>query len=49
MPVISMFYSIIAKMFNNNNQKYHLSHIYVEYQDFVAVVAIDNGVKIFII
>jgi len=43
MPVISMFYGIIVRMFNNDNQKHHLPHIHVEYQDFAAVVAIDNG------
>lgn len=31
MPVISMFYGIIVRMFNNDNQKHHAPHIHVEY------------------
>lgn len=40
MPVISMFYGIIVRMFNNDNQKHHAPHIHVEYQDYAAVVDI---------
>lgn len=43
MPVISMFYGLIIRMFNFDNQKHHKPHIHVEYQDFSAVVEIDNG------
>lgn len=43
MPVISMFYGIIVRMFNNDNRKHHKPHIHVEYQDYSAVVEIDTG------
>ncbi|TAL31808.1 MAG: DUF4160 domain-containing protein [Spirochaetes bacterium] len=43
MPVISMFYGIIVRMFNFDNQKHHTPHIHVEYQNESAVVAIESG------
>jgi len=42
MPIISMFYGIIIRMFNLDNQKHHLPHIHAEYQDQNAVFRIDN-------
>lgn len=43
MPVISMFYGIIVRMYNFDNQKHHKPHIHVEYQDFEAVVEIETA------
>ncbi len=43
MPIISMFYGIIVRMFNLDNRRHHLPHIHVEYQDYQAVFSIDNG------
>lgn len=43
MPIISMFYGIIIRMFNLDNQKHHKPHIHAEYQDAQAVFLIENG------
>ena len=43
MPIISMFYGIIIRMFYFDNKEHHLPHIYIEYQDFKAVVAIETS------
>jgi len=43
MPVISMFYGIIIRMFFFDNKKHHKPHIHVEYQDQLAVISIPDG------
>jgi hypothetical protein len=43
MPVISMFYGIIIRMFFIDNKKHKRPHIHVEYQDDVAVLSIPEG------
>lgn len=43
MPIISMFYGIIIRMYNFDNMKHHLAHIHAEYQDYDAVFSIENG------
>lgn len=43
MPVISMFYEIIIKMFYFDNQQHSCPHIHVHYQDESAVVEIPTG------
>lgn len=43
MPVISMFYGIIVRMFYMDNKKHHHPHVHVEYQDFKAVIQIPDG------
>ena len=43
MPVISMFYGIIVRMFFYDNKEHKLPHIHVEYQDDAAVVSIPDG------
>lgn len=43
MPVKSMFYGIIIRMFYKDNQQHHLPHIHVEYQGKVAVISIEDG------
>ena len=43
MPIISMFYGIIIRMFYLDNKEHKLPHIHVEYQDFNASVSIPEG------
>jgi Domain of unknown function (DUF4160) len=43
MPIISMFYGIIIRMFYFDNKEHHLAHIHIEYQNFTAVVAIETS------
>ena len=43
MPIISMFYGIIVRMFYKDNKQHHKPHIHVEYQDDVAVISIPEG------
>jgi hypothetical protein len=43
MPVISMFYGIIILMYYFDNQKHHLPHIHVKYQNDEAVISIPDG------
>lgn len=43
MPTISMFFGIIIRMFFRDNKQHHLPHIHAEYQDNVAVFAINDG------
>lgn len=46
MPVISMFYGIIIRMYNFDDRKHHKAHIHAQYQGYNAVFAIDEGVII---
>ncbi len=43
MPVISMFYGIIVLMFFFDNKKHHRPHIHVQYGEYEAIIAIDDG------
>ena len=43
MPVISMFYGIIIRMFNYDNKKHHKPHIHAQYQENNAVFEIETG------
>ena len=43
MPVISMFYGIIIKMFYFDNQQHSCPHIHVIYQDESVVIEIPSG------
>jgi len=43
MPTISIFYGILIKMFFYDVEKHHVPHIHAEYQDDVAVYAIEDG------
>ena len=43
MPISSMFYGIIIRMFYRDNQQHHLPHIHAEYQGQVAVFSIMDG------
>ncbi|GAB2529263.1 DUF4160 domain-containing protein [Spirosoma aerophilum] len=46
MPVISMFYGIIIRMFYFDNKEHHLPHIHIEYSGQKAVVPIPDGVML---
>ena len=43
MPVISMFYGIIIRLFFKDNKKHHKPHLHAEYQDDVVVLAIETS------
>ncbi len=43
MPTISFFYGIIIQMFSFDNDRHHLPHVHVTYQDFKATFAIQEG------
>lgn len=43
MPVISMFYGIIIRMFYMDNKEHKLPHIHVEFGGFNAVISIPEG------
>lgn len=43
MPVISMFYGIIIRMFYYDNKEHHIPHIHIEYAEFTAIIEIASG------
>lgn len=43
MPIISMFYGVVVYMYFYDIQKHHKPHVHVEYAEFTAVIAIDDG------
>ena len=43
MPVISMFYGIIIRMFYYDNKEHHIPHIHIEYAEFTAVLEVPSG------
>lgn len=43
MPVISMFYGIIIRMFYFDNKEHKTPHIHVEYAEYEAVLEIPFG------
>lgn len=43
MPVLSMFYGIIIRMFYYDNKQHNLPHIHIEYGEYNAVVSINEG------
>jgi hypothetical protein len=43
MAVIAMFYGIIISMYYFDNQRHHLPHIHVKYQEQEAVLTIPDG------
>ncbi|MEI6817185.1 MAG: DUF4160 domain-containing protein [Bacteroidota bacterium] len=46
MPVISMFYGIIIRMFFMDNKEHKTPHIHIEYGEFKAVVSIPDCIKL---
>lgn len=43
MPIISMFYGIIIRMFLIDNKQHGLPHIHTKYAEFEASVSISEG------
>lgn len=43
MPIISMFYGIIIRMYLIDNRHHNLPHIHAKYAEFEASVKIEDG------
>lgn len=43
MPVLSMFYGLVIRMYNFDNVRHKLPHIHVQYGDQTAVIRIPDG------
>ena len=43
MPVISMFYGIIIRLYLIDNQQHHSPHIHAKYAEFEAAIGIQDG------
>ncbi len=43
MPIISMFYGIIIRMYLIDNKHHNLPHIHAKYAEFEASVGIGDG------
>ena len=43
MPILSMFYGIIIRMYLLDNQHHNLPHIHARYAEFEASIAIADG------
>ena len=43
MPTISMFYGILVTLLYEDNNRHHLPHIHVRYNEFKASIAIPGG------
>jgi hypothetical protein len=43
MPVISMFYGIIIRMFSLDNKRHHTPHLHAYYQDESVVISLEDG------
>lgn len=43
MPVISMFYGIIIRLYSLDNKHHHLPHIHAKYTEFEASIGIGDG------
>ena len=43
MPILSMFYGIVIRMYFFDNRQHHMPHIHAEYAQDRAVVGIGDG------
>ena len=43
MPILSMFYGIVVRMYVFDNKRHHLAHVHAEYSGSEAVFAITTG------
>lgn len=43
MPILSMFYDIIIRMYYADNKQHHVPHIHAEYANDKAVFSIEDG------
>ncbi len=46
MPIISMFYGIVIRMFHFDNDKHKAPHIHVQYGDQSAVIRLPDGLML---
>jgi hypothetical protein len=44
MPVLSLFYGLVVRMYNELSEKHHKPHIHVEYAEDEVVVALDGEI-----
>ena len=44
MPVLSMFYGIIVKMYKESGKKHHKPHIHAEYSGHEVVMTLDGEI-----
>jgi hypothetical protein len=44
MPVLSLFYGIVIRMYKEISGKHHKPHIHVEYAEDEAVIALDGEI-----
>ncbi|SMM98925.1 conserved hypothetical protein [uncultured Candidatus Thioglobus sp.] len=43
MPIISMFYGVIIRLYFKDNKMHNTPHIHAEYAEFEASIAIETG------
>lgn len=43
MPIISMFYGIIIRLYLLDNKHHHLPHIHARYNEYEASICIEDG------
>lgn len=43
MPILSMFYGIIIRMYYSDNKQHYVPHIHAEYGNSKAVFSIEDG------
>jgi len=43
MPIISMFYGIIIRLYLLDNKHHNLPHIHAKYSEFEAAIGIEDG------
>ena len=43
MPIISMFYGIIIRLYLIDNQQHNLPHIHAKFAEFEASISIEDG------
>lgn len=43
MPILSMFYGIVVRMYVFDNKRHHLAHVHAEYSGSEAVFVIATG------
>lgn len=43
MPLLSMFYGVLVRMYLRDDKQHHLAHIHVQYAEHSAVFTIPDG------
>ena len=43
MPILSMFYGIVIRMYFNDDKQHHVPHLHADYAGHRAVFSIGNG------